>query len=92
MQRLRLIKRLLDEGHRPGRLMASSAEALATLVLPRAPATEPPPDADESLEESPPDTLTTMATTTAMMATTAAPLISQALRDIRFILRSGTGG
>ena len=55
-----------------------------------APVTEPPVDADESLDELPPDTLTTMATTTTMMATTAAPLISHALRDIRVILRSGT--
>jgi hypothetical protein len=31
-----------------------------------------------------------MATTTTMMATIAAPLINHALRDIRFILRSGT--
>jgi methylmalonyl-CoA mutase cobalamin-binding subunit len=36
VQRLRLIKRLLDAGHRPGRVVASPAEELAALLQPPA--------------------------------------------------------
>lgn len=37
VERLRLIKRLMDQGHRPGKLMQSSPEALAQLLPRRAP-------------------------------------------------------
>ncbi len=36
VQRLRLVKRLLDAGHRPGRVVAASPEALAALLQPAA--------------------------------------------------------
>jgi len=39
LERLRLIKRLMDQGHRPGKLLAMPEEELLTLV-PRRPATE----------------------------------------------------
>ena len=32
VERLRLIKRLMDQGHRPGKLIAAPAEELATLA------------------------------------------------------------
>lgn len=35
LERLRLIKRLMDQGHRPGKLMAASNDALAQLALQR---------------------------------------------------------
>lgn len=38
VERLRLIKRLMDQGHRPGQLIAMSAEALGALAPRRAPA------------------------------------------------------
>ncbi|MGE5469864.1 MAG: MerR family transcriptional regulator [Bacteroidota bacterium] len=41
VERLRLIKRLMDQGHRPGKLIAAPAEELAALA-PRRPATERP--------------------------------------------------
>jgi MerR family transcriptional regulator, light-induced transcriptional regulator len=37
VERLRLIKRLMDQGHRPGRLMAATPEQLAELAPRRAP-------------------------------------------------------
>ena len=36
VQRLGLVKRLLDAGYRPGRIVAASTEALAALVQPAA--------------------------------------------------------
>ena len=47
VEHLRLIKRLLDQGHRPGKLLAASPEALAALA-PRHKRedTVPPPDAE----------------------------------------------
>lgn len=36
VERLRLIKRLMDHGHRPGRLLTSSDKELSTLAAPRA--------------------------------------------------------
>jgi DNA-binding transcriptional MerR regulator/methylmalonyl-CoA mutase cobalamin-binding subunit len=44
VQRLRLLKRLLDAGHRPGRIVAASDEALQALA-----ANSPGPDASASL-------------------------------------------
>jgi DNA-binding transcriptional MerR regulator/methylmalonyl-CoA mutase cobalamin-binding subunit len=46
VQRLRLVKRLLDAGHRPGRVVAASMEELSTLLQPAAAA----PMADATLE------------------------------------------
>lgn len=37
VHRLRLVKRLLDAGHRPGRIVAASAQELAALLQPPAP-------------------------------------------------------
>lgn len=37
VQRLRLVKRLLDAGHRPGRVVAASPQALSSLLQPVAP-------------------------------------------------------
>lgn len=48
VEHLRLVKRLMDQGHRPGKLLAASPETLAGLV-PRRPAvhtTDTAPDAD----------------------------------------------
>jgi len=36
VERLRLIKRLMDQGHRPGRLLASSVDELSALAVPYA--------------------------------------------------------
>jgi methylmalonyl-CoA mutase cobalamin-binding subunit len=41
VQRLRLVKRLLDAGHRPGRVVAAPAEELAALLQPPASAVGP---------------------------------------------------
>ena len=38
VERLRLVKRLMDQGHRPGRLFARSDKELSALAAPRAPA------------------------------------------------------
>lgn len=47
VEHLRLIKRLLDQGHRPGKLLAASPEALAALAPRHKRETvEPPPDAE----------------------------------------------
>lgn len=49
VDRLRLIKRLMDQGHRPGRLMAASEQEMQALYAPMAP---PPREdtADETLQ------------------------------------------
>lgn len=50
LERLRLIKRLLDQGHRPGKLMTASHEEL-TQLAPRGPVTPAAPgDTDELAE------------------------------------------
>lgn len=43
VKRLRLVRRLLDAGHRPGRVVAASDERLATLVVDLPPAAPPSP-------------------------------------------------
>ena len=48
VERLRLIKRLMDQGHRPGKLIAAPAEALRDL----APRRSPPPPVQESVAEA----------------------------------------
>lgn len=48
VERLRLIKRLMDQGHRPGRLMASSIEDLLALVKARPPVEQPSAQRDHS--------------------------------------------
>ncbi|MCK6373406.1 MAG: MerR family transcriptional regulator [Zoogloea sp.] len=52
VERLRLIKRLMDQGHRPGKLIGAPAEELASLSprRPRAAETAPPADAAELAE------------------------------------------
>jgi len=50
LQKLRLIKRLLDAGHRPGRVVASSAEELAALLQPPVAASVPAGAAGEAAE------------------------------------------
>ena len=52
VERLRLIKRLMDQGHRPGRLIAMPTEELTTLVPRRSPDREmTPPAAAADLNE-----------------------------------------
>ena len=48
VERLRLIKRLMDQGHRPGRLMASNVEDLLSLVKARPHAEQMPLQKDHS--------------------------------------------
>jgi methanogenic corrinoid protein MtbC1 len=50
VERLRLIKRLMDQGHRPGRLIASSPDELAGLA-PRRPPPVPVATTGEGIEE-----------------------------------------
>ena len=49
VESLRLIKRLMDQGHRPGKLVGATADELARLSPPR-PAAAPVPADSESLE------------------------------------------
>ncbi len=49
VDRLRLMKRLIDQGHRPGRLFAASKEDLSELCRVRTPPSEVGPEAGESL-------------------------------------------
>ena len=46
VERLRLIKRLMDQGHRPGKLIMASTEELAALAPRRSRETAPTPQAD----------------------------------------------
>ena len=50
VQRLRLVKRLLDAGHRPGRVVAASAQELAALLQPPAAAPSLPAAPEEAPE------------------------------------------
>ena len=50
VERLQLIKRLMDQGLRPGRLLTRSDKELSALAAPRAPAHAAPPS-DSGLEE-----------------------------------------
>lgn len=43
VERLRLIKRLMDQGHRPGKLVPATFDELSSLAPRRAPPTETPP-------------------------------------------------
>lgn len=51
VERLRLIRRLMDQGHRPGRLLAADEETLAQLTAQSAPATTTPTPDDQLLQQ-----------------------------------------
>lgn len=81
VQKLRLVKRLLDAGHRPGRVLAASPEALQALLQPPVPAA-----AQQATPDEPPE----IETCTTLLQAHDVEGLRRALAQV--VLRRGLAG